>query len=399
MQSRIVLVSDDSDFFEYIRPKLSLRRSDELFSFKFDELPDKVHYLLTSVIIINSENAEEKTLELLKIFKDTPCVVFAYNENEDFKLKAYKNGMLAYITLMSPEEEIQAKLVPALTYSATLDKKEQYRELLVKGNVLTQNNDVFINYNEILDRELEKINLTSNPAVLMAISPNEKSKFMLQANQIETTILGNIRKNDILMSYSPNKYFLLLYNTNLDMAEKIWLKIQNKIPEKIYAGFANAVGKSRGQIVNEVLNRLHEAINCDKVSTIGDSASEIGYTGGNFKLFRQEFNKKIENTVTPVFYQIQQKYNERLFGINLEQAAGDGFSKLIIKSRNAVGTLKITSPGYSKINIDITYQDNLNQINTKRISLEPNELETGLLEDLLEQFVSEFKKESENVNN
>ena len=49
MQSRIVLISDDSDFFEYIFPKLELRKNDELFRFKFDELPDKLHMLETSV--------------------------------------------------------------------------------------------------------------------------------------------------------------------------------------------------------------------------------------------------------------------------------------------------------------------------------------------------------------
>ena len=36
MQSRIVLISDDVDFFEYISPKLNLRKSDELFKFGFD---------------------------------------------------------------------------------------------------------------------------------------------------------------------------------------------------------------------------------------------------------------------------------------------------------------------------------------------------------------------------
>ena len=48
MQSRIVLVSDDSDFFEYILPKLILRKSDELFKFSFKELQTKLKFLKTS---------------------------------------------------------------------------------------------------------------------------------------------------------------------------------------------------------------------------------------------------------------------------------------------------------------------------------------------------------------
>ena len=46
---RIVLISDDSDFFEYISPKLILRKSDELFRFSFDEVLEKLHLL--SVVI------------------------------------------------------------------------------------------------------------------------------------------------------------------------------------------------------------------------------------------------------------------------------------------------------------------------------------------------------------
>ena len=70
MQSRIVLISDDIDFFEYVYSKLNLRKSDELFKFSFDDIPNKIHLLSTSVLIINSENASQKTLELLKLTKN-----------------------------------------------------------------------------------------------------------------------------------------------------------------------------------------------------------------------------------------------------------------------------------------------------------------------------------------
>ena len=39
MADKVVLVSDDSDFFEYLKSKLPLRKSDELFCFSFDDIP------------------------------------------------------------------------------------------------------------------------------------------------------------------------------------------------------------------------------------------------------------------------------------------------------------------------------------------------------------------------
>ena len=66
MANKVVLISDDIDFFDYIRAKLSMRKSDELYTFMFDELPEKLHLLNSAVIIVNSETSQEKTLDLLR---------------------------------------------------------------------------------------------------------------------------------------------------------------------------------------------------------------------------------------------------------------------------------------------------------------------------------------------
>ena len=71
MANKIVLISDDSDFFDYIKSKLELRKSDELFTFSFDAVPERIHLIESSVLIVNSENAREKTLDLLSILKKT----------------------------------------------------------------------------------------------------------------------------------------------------------------------------------------------------------------------------------------------------------------------------------------------------------------------------------------
>ena len=76
MQSRIVLISDDVDFFEYIYSKLNLRKSDELFKFSFEDIPNKIHLLSTSVLIINSENSSQKNTGVIKTYKKYSCDSF-----------------------------------------------------------------------------------------------------------------------------------------------------------------------------------------------------------------------------------------------------------------------------------------------------------------------------------
>ncbi|MBE7711894.1 MAG: hypothetical protein E7Z92_07140 [Cyanobacteria bacterium SIG31] len=404
MTNKIVLISDDSNFFDYLRCKLELRKSDELFVFNFDDIPDKIHLLETSVLIVNSENAKEKTLELLSIFKSTPIIVMAYNDDDNFKKKCYRAGMLDFMSLLTPDAEFRTRILPALSLAGLLEKNKQYRNILVKNNILTDNNEVFLNYESVIEKELEEINKRKAKAVFIAISPSDKTKLKITPNTIETIILNNIRKNDILMNYAPNKYFLILLNIDLSNAEKLWQKISNNMPYKIYAVLTNITNQKKEQLINESLNKLHQAINLDK-TVVNNKAEILNPTNNtryninpynNFKIFRQEFEKKIEQVISPVFYQMQQKYSGKFNGITLEQNSGEGYGSFFIKGKYSSSSFKISCPGFSKINIDITSQKGQQNIDTKRISLEPEELEVGLLQDLLEQFIIEYKREAEN---
>lgn len=395
MQGQIVLISDDSDFFDYITSKLLLRKNDALLNLKFNELPDKMHLINTSVLIVNSENAEQQTLEFLSLSNNAPAIVFAYNEYENFKSDAYKHGAFAFITPMTPDIEFQALLVSALNVTSLLNKNQQYRDILVSKNIIKPSNEVLLDYNSVLDEELAKMHNSSYSSVLVAISPDEKTKFLITPNQIETVILNNVRKNDILMNYAVNKYFLLLYDTDLEDAKKIWTKISCRIPERMYAGFAKTFSMNRQQLINEALNKLHEAINYDKVYSNMLEITENSERK-NFKLFRQELNKKINNVVIPVFYHLKQKYSEKLYGISIEQEVEEKYSCMELKGRYTSAVFKITTPGFANINIDITHITSPHNIDAKRINLTLEEFEAGLLEDLLEQFIQEFRKESKN---
>ena len=156
--------------------------------------------------------------------------------------------------------------------------------------------------------------------------------------------------------------------------------------------------QKRQQLINEVLNKLHLAINAQRdfstQAVLGQNRNNVNNLGySNFKMFKQEFIKNIQQIITPVFYQIQQKYTDKFVGISLEQEILDNSSYFYMKGKSFISSFKITTPGFSKVNIDITYQKNNVNIDSKRITLEPQEFEAGLLTDLLEQFILEYKKD------
>ena len=146
MQSKIILISDDTDFFEYIVSKLKLRKSDELFRFAFSDLPDKLHLLSSSLLIINSEGHQEQTLQLLDFINDIPTVVFGYNNDDEFVFETYKKGAFLFLTLAASDEEIEAKLIPALKLVTTYEKTALYRDMLVNNKLITKNNEVRNNH-------------------------------------------------------------------------------------------------------------------------------------------------------------------------------------------------------------------------------------------------------------
>lgn len=398
MQGKIILVSDDVNFFEYILPKLNMTSTDKVMSVGFDSLPDIINTLENSILIVNSENNQKRTLELISLIKDLPVIVFSYDYDETFIIDCYNTGMFAYITLSTSDEKINAIMQPIIKYLSTQSRNNLYRNILVNNKILNKNNEVFYNCEQIIKQFLENVSdndLSKEKIVIAAISPNDKSKFTIHYNQIETMILNNISERDILVNYAPHKYFVLFKDTEYNDACIVINKIITTFTEPLYAGLSVIKSRNYQQIINDILNKLHKSINKGLNSTEKDNIMS-----DNFKFFREEFNKKISQIITPVFYNAQQVYNDKLFGIEIEQEVGDGFGILIIKSKKSIGRFKITSPGFSNINIDISISANMtdnltNEIESKRISLEPDELEIGFLEDLLSQFILEFKKETE----
>ena len=392
MSSQIVLISDDSDFFDFIKLKLELRKSDELYTLSFDEVPDKIDFLQASVLIVNSENRNQKTIDLLKIFNYmTPIIVTAYNDDETFKKKCYRAGTFDFIPLLTSDSEFRARMLPALNLISILKKNNYYRKLLVKSKILSKNNEVYVKYEETIDSILAELKETPIQTVFAAISANEKDKYLLNPNSIETFLVNNIRKNDILMKFAHNKYYLMMYNTDLISAEKHWNKIIQKFNGKLYAGFVKVTNQNRQQLISNALFKLNEAFNSEIIDTESEKTLSDTSTLKNFKLYRKEREQHYNKMITPVFYRLQQKYMNRLVGVKIEQDFDKNKGSFNIIGKHFKANFNISSPGFSKVNIDIIIKKDNEEPDSKRFSFYSEEFDENLLEDLLEQFISETK--------
>lgn len=399
MSAKIVLVSDDTDFFDYVKEKLSFRQSDELFSFNFEQIINKCNLFSNVVLIVDSENSNEKVLELLKIFKSFPIIVFTYNDDSDFRKECIKAGAFDCLSVINDGNDIEFVLKSALKYFDVYKKNKFYRDILIKKDVLSEHNEVYLDYTFIIENELEKISKNLQRVVFVAISPAEKSKLLVKSNLIETVILNNIRTNDILLNFAANKYFLILYDSTLENAQRILESIIEKLQYKLYAGLTVVTHQNRQQLIDETLEKLHRAINqdCSFVKDIqlnGINIKNLGNSDdayGNFKNYKNDFEKKIIQILEPVFYHIEQKYmNKSDLIIQIENKNNKEFKSVYLKNKNYECTVHIKNSGFSKINIDIKLKNEGTDVETKRIPINPEDITSEIIENIFEQIISEF---------
>ena len=222
----------------------------------------------------------------------------------------------------------------------------------------------------------------SEMAVLAAISII--NDFELQ--DIEDTLVKNIRCNDILMKFVKNKYFLLLKDTNVNNMDIIIKEITKNIENKLCIGFASVVGKTDKQVIDEALNNLHIAIKNKNLTNIDD----IKFN--NFKLYKEEFEKKINSITMPAFYQIKERYSSKLFQTKMEILFDNGVYKIILENKKCTKIFQVQYPGFNLINIDVI-QDSKEGKDPIRIQIKPDNYTFEFLSQHLENFIKEYLEE------
>ena len=195
---------------------------------------------------------------------------------------------------------------------------------------------------------------------------------------------------------------MLLPETNLRGAFRVWDKIKNNIgtEHNIVAGVSEIEGKDFADLKKELLNAIIEANSTEQNlvivnENIQDCSNEdwlgkMSCKQKNFKLFKQAFTKKLDKVITPVFFQIQKLYEDKLFDTKIEQFSNETLSSFSLKNPKQSSELKITYPGFSKINVDIIHQG-LDSPENKRFNLDLTELDEKKLTQILEGFIKEFK--------
>lgn len=410
-ESNIILLSDDDNIINILKPKLVLLREiDDILTTTYSEALKNIKKILPQTILIYCSDAKKECLNLIKAIKTDDetkkmsILLIIDKYDQDFVLNAYDEDITDYLILKPDNAEILMRTIWCLKKNANVATIEKQNNLLEELGVIDRDSGFYTNEycEKFFETELKRLKRIKANGILMLISASEESKTQLSSSILAKAIKDSIRNSDVVAHGSANRFYVLLEETQLQGAFCVWEKIKRAIGDKytINAGISDTEGKFFEELKNELLSALVESftINQDLVivnkeeekTSSSDWLDKISSTQKNFKLFKQAFNKKLEKVITPVFFQLQKLYEEKLFKTQIEQYSNSTLSAFVLKKENQVSELKITYPGFSKINIDIINQG-LDSPENKRISLDLTELDDTRLTKIIEEFIQEFK--------
>lgn len=418
VESNIIFVANDSSAVNILKPKLVLLREiDSIISANYVGAIAMIKEFHPEVVLLYCSTEQEDCLKLIKTIKSDPeisstSILLVLREYEqDFVLSAYDEGITDYFMLNSDNAEVLVRTIWGFKKHTLVSSVIKQHKILEDLGVINKTTGFYsVEFcDKIFDNELKNLKGKSD-SILILISPSEQSKTTLNPAVLAQAIKDSTRKSDIVSHSNSNHFYILLTETNLQGAFRVIEKIKDTLGKDVLGadytisgGVSPVAQKSFEKLKKELLNALVEATSTNQEIVIvseeqKQSSSEwlnkVNSNQKNFKLFKQAFLKKVDKVITPVFFQVQKLYEDKLFKTKIEQSSTANLSSFVLKKINCTSELKITYPGFSKINIDIVHQG-LDSPENSRISLDLTELDEKKLTKILEDFIQEFKKSSQ----
>lgn len=413
-ESNIILITNDNSVEQILKPKLVLLREvDNIMVTSYSDAVENIKDVTPEIILIYCDQEKDACIELIKAInvdseiKKTSILLIVKEYNQDFILSAYDENITDYLTIQADDAEILMRTIWCLRKNALARTVSRQNALFEELGIVDKNTGFYnIEYSDkVLENELKNLNNAGTESILMLVSAGEESKIKLPPIILAKSIKNSTRTSDIMATAPANRFYVLLPGTNLKGAFTVWDKIKRNLGEAfvINASVSAIEQKSFSTLKTPLLNALIEAVSTRQDLIIvseeekqysGDWLDKINTSQKNFKLFKQAFNKKLDKVITPIFFQMQKLYEEKLFKTKIEQYSNSTLSSFALKGEDQTSELKITYPGFSKINIDIIHHG-LDSPENKRISLDLTELDESKLTEIIEDFIKEFKTATE----
>ena len=396
----IVVISDDKDFANQVASKLVFLREDDSINISgYDNAIYSAQNVKIAVVCENvSKNATLELIEKLRENKDLCIILLASSYDRNFILSAYDAGIDDFAQSSADDFELVIRIVNNLKHNSVKRSLSKKEKLLEQIKVVDETTG-FYNYKLAKLIFENAISDAKNP-VFMALSPSNSFKPSFSSEKMSKAIKSSTRYDDLISLGNGGVFYVMLSNTDINGA----LVVLNKIKEnygkdfELSAGVVEVLTDSFEQIEKEALNALSNALATNaefvivnnETETVDEWLDQNELQNKNYKIFKQMFNKKLEKVIAPVFYSLQNTWEEKLFNTEIEQYTNNEQCVFALKNKKQNSTLRIIYPGFSKILLTITHEG-LDSPENRELQLPLSKITQKDLIKIIEDFIKEFK--------
>ena len=339
-QNSIVIICDDEIIAKALRLKLStLREVDSIKIGLFKDAIFEIESNTPDVLIVFSKSDNENIFDFIKTIESTvqeyktPILLITDELNEDFILSGFDCGVDDFVSLKNSDGEILMRTILCMQKNERMRELSAKNKLLTELGVLQEDSGFFLKeYSaKVFANEIENLQKYSQSAVFMKISSDISCKNRLTPSTLGAVLKKSTRNRDKIGFCGDDKFYLLLPRTTAKGALLVYERIKQELNEEysISVGACEIDNLSFDEIEKNITKSLNEALELTN-SIVVYAPKEVvepmnwldsGTTGQkNFKFFQAAFLKKLENVITPVFYQAQQVWEGRLYNTTIEQS-------------------------------------------------------------------------------
>ena len=420
----IIIVSDKKDDILNFCSKLNILRDiDSFIGCRINEAMEYCVKNIPDTIIFFIYGNDARIVDICRhirqdfVLRNIPILCIFDKWDEEYALACFDAGMKDFIIQPASDSEFLMRTMSMLQKSVMareIDKKTALlSDLGVNDAVTGAYKPEYIP--KVFTAEINAAKKYKYPLTLLAVSVDKPAKYS-EDSYLSKIICRAVRNSDSFGIPEKNKFFIILPQTGINGADVVIERIKSKLDKgiTISAGVCESFDGMDYELLSKyTLEALIKAVSG------GENKVEIGHkeekpveetntpsenlldkvkaNKQEYKKFRQEFTKKIEKVIMPVFNMVKNDLTEKYPGIiEVEQNISETKCLFIIKDikRKSEVQLKIIDPGFARVVIDNVIIKSNDQIK-KHFTVNVNDLTENNILKVLQNLFSEFKSINE----
>ncbi len=409
--TNVILVTNNETMIGLLSPELvQLRNIDSILIRNYQDTIDTIVSEKPQAIILNCQSSIEEALclDLIKKIKkitSAPIILIVETYNPQFIRIANKNGISDVLAIQYGNSEILMRTIWSLQKNELRQQHKKYEKLLTQLNAIDDKTGFYTpKYSlKVFQNEMDYLKEKNIDGIFLLLEPNKNSRLKPSTENIIETIKSNVRATDtVAHTKSQNTFCLLLANTNLEGSMVVWNRLNKNIgADDTLCGCIYVIDNSPyAEIEDELKQGLIKAQSAPNLLYIIESSTKksdewldanliTNNTHKNFKLFKQIFDKKLENVIKPAIDELLKEYEDVLSNTETPLVETENSYAVKFVNKRQESEFTITQEGNSIIINSV--HSGLDSPENKTYTLGLNEITTREINNDFEDFILEFK--------